>query len=313
MQVDQEAAQATRPAEPSISPTGRVVAAAALVLVGALAWSFHSSFAYLMRRWEDSNYSHGWLIIPIAAAILWQRRDRLAGVEVKPAWWGLAPLAALLALRAYLYEKNEQWMEAALIPAVVGAAVLTVGGWRVFRWALPAVVYLGFILPLPNSLDDKLAAPLQTVATLGSVEVLQILRTPVLADGNVIYIGGQHVEVAEACRGLSMLLSFAALITAMMILFRRPLAVQIVLAASIIPIALFCNIIRISVTAIAYWYYDKEMHSVHDWAGLAMMVMAFALVSLELKIMSWIVIEDQPINSGTPLIRPAYTANPGPR
>ena len=65
------------------------------------------------------------------------------------------------------------------------------------------------------------------------------------------------------------------------------------LILSIIPIALFCNIIRISVTAIAQWYYNREMHAVHDGAGLAMMVLALVLVLLELKVMSWVVVEER--------------------
>ena len=68
--------------------------------------------------------------------------------------------------------------------------------------------------------------------------------------------------MAEACRGLSMLLSFVALITAMVILVRRPLWERVVLILSIIPIALLSNIIRIAVTAVAYGYYDRPVKEV---------------------------------------------------
>jgi exosortase len=303
-----EAATAKTP----ISATSRATIAAVVVLTAALAWSFRSSFFYLAQFWEkDSNYSHGWLIVPFALVILWQRREALATITPCASLLGFIGLTALLAFRAYLYEQNEQWAEAALIAPVVAMLVLAVGGWRVLRWSLPAVIYLFFMLPLPPRFNEFLASPLQTVATLGSVQVLRVLRLPVLSEGNVIFIGQQHVEVAEACRGLSMLLAFAALITLTVILVHRPIWERVVLVLSVIPIALFCNIIRISVTAVAYWYKNQEVHTVHDWAGYAMMVLALGLVLLELKIMSWVVVEER--ERGPALLRAAYGPNPGPQ
>jgi exosortase len=295
-----------------ISATGRVAIVATVALLAAFGWSFRSSFVYLAQFWEkDSNYSYGWLIVPFALVILWYRRQALEEITPRANIWGFVALAALLAFRAYLYEQNEQWIEAALIPPVIAALVLAVGGWLVLRWSLPAVIYLYFMVPLPPRFNDLLASPLQTVATLGAVQVLRVLRLPVLSEGNVIYVGMQHLEVAEACRGLSMLLAFAALITLTVILNPRPIWERVMLILSIIPIALFCNIIRISVTAVAYWYYNREMHTVHDWAGLAMMVLALGLVLLELKLMSWVVVEEG--GRGPTLLQAAYGSNAGSR
>jgi exosortase len=281
-------------------------------VAAAIAWSYYPNLAYLVRWWWDPNYSHGWLIIPIALVILWQRRDDLPAVVIRHHWWNFVPLIALLALRYKLYDWNEQWVEAATVPAVIAAAVLAVGGWGLFRWALPALVFLLFMVPLPQVLDDKLAAPLQRIATFGSYRILMALGLPVVAEGNVILIHSQRVEVAEACRGLSMLLSFGALITAMVILNPRPLRERIVLIASIIPIALLCNIIRISITAIAYGYYDRPVHEVHDYAGLAMMALALGLVVAELKIMSWLFVEERLREPGTPFQVPRGPSR-GPR
>lgn len=307
-----DALQETTTAKPLISATGRAAVIGAVALATAIGWSFRMNFLYLMDFWKkDSNYSHGWVIMPAALIILWLRREALKRITPRASIWGFVALAVLLAIRAYLYERNEQWTEAALIPAVVAATVLALGGWQVLRWSLPAVIFLLFMLPLPPRFNELLASPLQSVATIGAVQVLRVLRLPVLSEGNVIYIGMQHVEVAEACRGLAMLLSFAALITWMVICGDRPVWERVVLVLSIIPIALFCNIIRISVTAVAFWYYDKEMHGVHDAAGLAMMLLAVGLVLLEQKVMSWVVVEER--ERGPALLRAAYGPNAGPR
>ena len=305
--MDEPQAIATGPVRMKVD---LVAVAAATAMVAAVALSYYPSLAYLARWWEDPNYSHGWLVVPIVLFILWQRRETLPEVTIRHRWWNFLPLVALLALRYKLYDWNEQWLEAATLPAVVAAAVLAVGGWGLFRWALPGLVFLFFMVPLPQFLDDKLAAPLQRIATLGSYELLMALGLPVVTEGNVILIHNQRVEVAEACRGLSMLLSFGALITAMVILNNtRPLWERIVLVLSIIPIALRCNIIRISITAVAYGYYDRPVKEVHDYAGYGMMALALGIVLVEMKIMSWLVIEERGDVAATPTLLRA----PGPR
>jgi exosortase len=299
--------------EPQAIATGKgrvtdgvaAIAVAAAATAAAIAWSFYPSLAYLARWWEDPNYSHGWLIAPIALFILWQRREMLPKVAIRHRWWNFLPLALLLAWRSWLYETNDQWLEAATVPLVIAAATLAVGGWGAIRWAWPALVFLIFMVPLPNRFDDFLSAPLQRIATTGAHQVLTALGLPAVAEGNVILIGSQRVEVAEACRGLSMLLAFGALITAMVILIPKLLWWErLVLILSIIPIALLCNIIRISITAIAYGKFDRPVKTVHDYAGFAMMALALGLVLAELKVMSWLFVEDRDQGPRAPLQAP---------
>jgi exosortase len=298
--------------EPQAIATGKgrdtggaaAIAAAAAVTAAAVAWSYYPNLTYLARFWEDPNYSHGWLIVPIALFILWNRREMLPAVAIRHRWWNFLPLALIAAWRYWLYETNDQWLEAATLPLTVAAATLAVGGWGAIRWAWPALVFLIFMVPLPNRFDDFLSAPLQRIATTGAYQLLTALGLPVVAEGNVILIGSQRVEVAEACRGLSMLLAFGALITAMVILIQRPLWERAVLIASIIPIALLCNIIRISITAVVYYYYDKPVKEAHDYAGYGMMALALGIVLAELKVMSWLFVEDRGPGSRGPVQGP---------
>lgn len=291
-----------------------------LALVGGIAaaaigWSFWPSLRVLIERWRgDDNYGHGWFVVPIALAILWQRRDRLDGIGSTPRLWTFFPLLGLLAVRYWLYERNEQWIEGAMIPAVVGAVVFALGGWKWLAWSWPALVFLLFMIPLPPSFNDVLAGSLQSVATYGSVSLLHLIGMAVISEGNVILVRDQRLEVAEACRGLSMLLSFATLITAMVILVGRPLWERIVLLLSIIPIALVCNILRITVTAIVYARSGHPVKEVHDWAGIAMMPVALGLVLLEMQVMSWLVVEvEDDVQAPPALLVPTYGEYRGPR
>jgi exosortase len=82
------------------------------------------------------------------------------------------------------------------------------------------------------------ARPLQHLATVCSTYIMQTIGLPALAEGNVIVLGNGRIEVEQACSGLSMLMIFFALATAMAILVRRPILDRFVILASAAPIAI---------------------------------------------------------------------------
>ncbi len=264
------------------------------LIVPPLIWAYWTSLKALSAIWSnDSNYSHGWFVVPIAVVIAWNRRDLINTAKLTSQWWAFIPLLVILAVRYQLFEWNEQYLETATIPFVVAAAAFAVGGWHLLRVIWPAAAFMCLMLPLPPSLNGTLAGPLQTVATAGSVSLLQAFGMPVLAEGNVIIVGSERLEVARACNGLSMLLSFVTLITAMVILVRRPIWERIVLLLSTVPIAIISNILRITATAWCFQYFGHELSEkyAHDWAGYLMMPVALGLVLLEMKAMSWLILE----------------------
>ena len=293
-------------ARPGLPRLGLIVAG---VLGLALGLSYAPSFRLLMIQWENPNYSHGYLVIPIALAILWMRREELARVPVRPAWPGWIGLVGLLAARVVLYDRNEMWVEEASIPLVVACLVAALGGWRLLWATAPAIAFLFFMLPLPPSLNAILADPLQRLATIGSTALLQLIGLPVLAEGNVIIVGADRLEVARACNGLSMLVSFVTLITATVLTVARdrPIWERVALLLSTLPIALVANILRIAATAVLYhafgpnapmfwpvriWFPTVDQLA-HDTAGWAMMPIALALIFLEMKLLSWLVVEEE--------------------
>jgi exosortase len=273
---------------------------AVLLVAAVLGGSYASSFVWLVQRWNhDPNHSYGYFVIPIALAIFWDRRCLLDHGRLAPRWWGVLPLVALLVLRFLLYERNEQYIETASIPLVLAAIALALGGWHLVEVAWPAIVFLFLMLPVPPRMNSFLASPLQRLATIGGVDLLQVLGMPVLAEGNVIIVGGDQLEVARACNGLSMLLSFVTLVTATVLLVRRPLWERVVLLASAIPIALLSNILRITVTAWCYHRFGRETGErlAHDAAGWAMMPVALGLVYLELRVLAWLFVDVEEVEA----------------
>jgi exosortase len=165
---------------------------------------------------------------------------------------------------------------------------LLVGGPRVLAWSWPATAFLLFMVPLPYFVEHAVAGPLQSLATAASTYILQTIGLPAISEGNVIRIGKGTIEVEQACSGLSMLMIFFALATAMAILVRRPLLDRLVILLSAAPIAIVANVFRITATGLAQeWFGPEAAQKIfHDWAGWMMMPLALALLWLELGALS---------------------------
>jgi exosortase len=91
----------------------------------------------------------------------------------------------------------------------------------VLLWSAPAVVFLGFMVPLPFRVEGMLSYPLQRIATHASCFALQCLGLPALAEGNTILLGNNHLEVEQACSGLRIFMATIALAFVCVVLVRR--------------------------------------------------------------------------------------------
>ncbi len=311
-----------RTASPVRLAPAAVVAAA---LAALTLWAYWPSLRDMANRWlSDPQYSHGYLVPLFSAYLLWARRGRLNGATLKPSLWGLLPIAIAGGLR-YLATLNYEYFDGlALVLTVAGFALLA-GGFDALKWSWPAVAFLLFMLPLPYSVEHAVAAPLQHVATVCSTYVMQTIGMPALAEGNVITLPGGRIEIERACSGLSMLLIFFALATAMAVLVRRPLADRLVIVLSAAPIAVLANVARITATGLAQeWFGAEAARKIfHDWAGWMMMPFALALVWLELTFLSLLFREtavekdepmtfDHPFGPSAPAAKSSRTVREGP-
>jgi exosortase len=264
-----------------------------LVAVGLL-WVYWPTLSELAGRWgSESQYSHGYLVPLFALYLLWARRGLLPGQgPLRPTWWGLPLVLGALGLRftgTYLYF---HWLAAvSLLPCLAGLALLT-GGRPALRWCWPAVAFLVFMIPLPHRLEVALAQPLQRLATLVSTYALEALGFVAFAEGNIIRLGEVRIGVVEACSGLSMLLNFFALATAVVLVRPRPPLERGILLLSAVPIALTANVLRILVTAVLHKTAGKELADLvfHDLAGWLMMPLALGLLWAELRVLSWVLV-----------------------
>ncbi|MFI5458446.1 MAG: exosortase/archaeosortase family protein [Isosphaerales bacterium] len=285
----------------------RLWAFAAASLVFGLAYA--PNFRVLIATWqEDPNYSHGFLVIPIAVWILWQclagaKPESTPGAVPAP-WWGWVFLMAVLAVRAIAYEWNRLWLENATMLPAIACLTWTFGGWPLLHRVWQAIAYLVFMLPLPPDINNLIALPLQRLATSCSCFLLQLSGLWAIQEGNVINLNTPHgmmpLDVALACNGLRMLMTMVATVIAILILIPLPTWKRIVLLVSVVPIALLSNMIRIVTTGWCYYLITGPNAKAwaHDLSGWLMMPLALLLVVLELGILSWLVPDEDELGGG---------------
>lgn len=261
-----------------------------LAILGvSLAWAYWPTLQDLAFTWRTNpQYQHGFLVPLFAGFLLYARRDKLVVSDLRPSFWGAAVLALGLGLRLYgTYSFFISLDAISLLPCVAGI-VLLVGGWAAWRWAWPAVLFLGFMIPLPYFAAVALSGPLQRLATVSSTYVMQTLGLPALAEGNVILLNEHRIGIIEACSGLRMLVVFVALSTAVVLVSPRHWIDRGLILVSAIPIALISNIIRVTTTGVMYDLGHSELasHFFHDVAGYLMMPMGLGLLWIELAVLS---------------------------
>jgi len=271
-------------------------ALASAVLLAVMGCVFRDLLISCVSRWStEPQYTHGFIIPIMAVALGWMRREKILAGEARSHTSGLLLLLIGMAfhlLATYFYVES---LDAAGFLFSVTGLVLLIWGKRLFRGVWPAVLFTGFMLPLPFQLERMLSDPLQVLGASESAWFIQAFGIPAIAQGNTILMGDTRLGVAEACSGLRMLIVFFAISAATVIISERTRWEKVLILFSAIPIALISNIVRIVATALAYQYASRETADLifHDLSGWLMMPFAMLLLFLELKLIDLLFVEVQ--------------------
>jgi exosortase len=257
------------------------VAVAAALMAASFIALYYGVAAKLSHDWlHDDNYSHGFLIVPLALYFVWERRSVLARTPARPSAFGLVIVAgSLLVMAAGLLGAELFLTRISLIGCVAGM-VLFLFGWRYVRLLAFPLAFLLLMVPLPAIIFNQIAFPLQLLASRVGVAGISAFGIPVLREGNVIVLANTSLEVAEACSGIRSLISLLTLgIVFGYFVDPRP-RMRTLIALTTIPIAVFANGVRVAGTGIAAYYYGASAAEgfLHEFSGWLIFVVSFALL-----------------------------------
>ena len=263
----------------------QVLAIVALVAVAA-AVLFRDGLANMYTMWNEPEYNHGYMIPFVAVYLLWLRAREISSATLTGSWLGVALLLVSFAIlflgdRSALFALTQYAFVLAL-----WALVYSAGGSRAMGLMWVPLLYLVFMVPLPDFITQKLTANLQLLSSQIGVAVIRVAGMSVFLEGNVIDLGAYKLQVAEACSGMRYLfplLSFGFLCA---VLFRGRWWQRLILLVSTVPITILMNSFRIGVIGILvnYWGIEQAEGFLHDFEGWVIFMASVGVLFTEVWI-----------------------------
>ena len=253
------------------------------VLAGLRAWSDIFTIA-----WQDPEQSQVLLALPACIALLCMRRGSLAQAVASTSLLGLIAtlIGAGLSWYGYLHATQSLWHFGALL-MLVGAAWSVLGDQVVLK-ALPALIALLAMVPVPNLLRQDIALPLQQLTATGAEFVLVAFGLNVERAGMTLFYQGKPIAIEEACNGMRMVFALALVCYAFVMSLKLNTFSRLLLIGFSPLLAVLCNIIRVVPTVVIYGTVGDSAGDVfHDMSGWAMIVVAALMLLGLIRLLAW--------------------------
>lgn len=265
-----------------------VVAAVVLTTLGIIAG--HEAWSDIIQiGLRDGDQSYVFIAPLLVAWLIWVRRKRLRQCAPTGQWAGpvLVAFGWLCSWYGYNNAVESLWHGGAVFIAA-GCFISVVGTDIVYRF-MPAFVALLFMIPVPGSIRQGIAVPLQTISAHVTQNVLDIIgASDVSRSGSILSINGHRVAIAEACNGMRMV--FSLFLVSYGYAFGTPLRnrvrAAIILASPFS--AILSNVIRLVPTVWIYGnaseHFAKDFHNIAGWAMLGV---SFLILTAVIGILRW--------------------------
>ena len=114
---------------------------------------------------------------------------------------------------------------------------------------------LFLLVRLPLGYDQILVIKLQRATTIFSSVLLDVIRVPHAIANNTLQLPSRELFVAEACSGIQSVFTLMFLATILVAIYRRPLWFAPIYLAAGVVLAVFANVVRVSMVAVGdVWF-----------------------------------------------------------
>jgi exosortase B len=273
-------------------PTPLASEAAAAPRDDAVAWwiaggSFVALMLYSCSKlwgglWEEDAYSHGPIVVAILLWLLYRygtpALTRPSPLAHAAGWLLLAP-----SLAGYVvgHVVGIPFVHVSmLLPAGV-ALLLIVGGWPALRTYAFPLVFVFFLVPLPDFMLEAMTGPLKNKVSFATEFILHGVGYPISRNGVVLSIGQYQLLVADACSGLNSIFSLSAmgLLYLYLMQYRSRLR-NLLLVLSLVPIAVLSNLVRVLFLVLLTYHAGDEAGQgfLHGFAGMFLFIVALMML-----------------------------------
>jgi exosortase len=234
----------------------------------------------ILDWWSNAEHSHGFLVPLFSAYVLWRERRRYLTLEAAPSRLGMAVMLAATALLVVGRAGAEYFTSRLSLPVMLAGIVLFLAGWEILRAVLFPLAFLLVAIPMPVLIQNQITFPLQLLASRFASRVLELLATPVVREGNVLYLSRSALEVAEACSGIRFLTALIGLALVFGYLAGSAMWIRAVLVMSMVPLAVVSNGLRVVVTGLMSQAYGQQWTEGARHEALGLLVFLVPLLFL---------------------------------
>lgn len=235
----------------------------------------------MINDWDtNANYSHGYLIPFISVWLLYSLKDEIGKIKPQPSYWGL-PIIIIACLQLIVAKIGMEYFlqRTSIIILFFGISLFLYGKDITRKISIP-IIYLIFMIPIPVIIWNKIAFPLQLFASYLTEYVIKLAGMPILREGNVLTLSTITLEVVDACSGIRSLTTMMALSVPFSFFLPPGKLKKIILFLSSIPIAIFANIVRLTVTAYLSSLYGEKFAQgfLHEFSGMVTFVLGLIML-----------------------------------
>jgi len=259
-----------------------VVLAAAFLLLFAPTW-----LRLAESVWRTDEQGHGPIILAVCAWLLYQQRTALSRLTAPVDWrvraLGWVLLAASLVLYVFGRSQLVLVLEAAAQIVFLAGLLLLFKGAAGLRCAGFALLFMVFVLPLPQTWVLALTAPLKLAVSTVAAALLHTAGYPIGQSGVMLTVGPYQVLVADACAGLNSMFTLEAMVLLYVHLMNYPQRWRnVALLVAAIPIAFLANVVRVLVLVLVIYHAGDQAGQtfVHGFAGLLLFMVALVLIAV---------------------------------
>jgi len=282
----------TQPVTHPAAPPGQETAVASsqsawqlpvLILVALIVAIYWGVGIKLVQDWyANPDFSHGFLVPPFAAYLIWTKRDALRRTPIHQSWGGVwLVVAAIFMLFLGVYGA-ELFLSRISFVMLLAGLIWTMAGRPFLRELRFPLLVLLLAIPFPQVVYNQITFPLQIFASKLASAALPVFGVPVMRDGNIIQLPSMQLEVAEACSGIRSLMSLFTAAIFYGYFLEPKVSKRVILAIAALPIAVLANGVRILGTGLAVQYWDpqKALGFFHEFSGW--LIFVFSLICLYL-------------------------------
>ena len=278
-----------------------LIAAAFVALFWHLLDFMPPDLGTVAHRWiHELDWSHGPIIPLFSAYLVYLRWDQIKRAPVRHTWVGFVIMLASLAIYQWsLWGVRIGIIRPLAMMSCLFGVIVWLRGLPVMRYAWVSWVYLFFAIPLPKRIYFELTDPLRRIAAVVATSVLGLFDDLIIERvGSVIefiYKGVPgSIGVADACSGMRSTITLCAIGVAVAFISDRAWWQRVIMIVACVPIAVFCNFIRVTTTCWLHIFVGPEYAegTPHTAMGLLVFLLAFGIFSALGWVLSNLTVDD---------------------